>query len=64
MFSILYDRMARLYAYAEVVMDFGNVLKWYPNWSFCSHHSRGSKKWINHKFNGIWRVAKVFHHGK
>ena len=47
MFSILSDRMARSYAYAKVVKEFGDVLKWYPNWYFCSHWNRGSKKWIN-----------------
>ena len=47
MFSILFDRMVRSYAYVEVVMEFDDVLKRYPNWSFSSHSSTSSKKMVN-----------------
>ena len=52
MFSILFDRMARSYAYVEVAMEhameFDDVLKRYPNWSFSSHSSTSSsKKMVN-----------------
>lgn len=44
MFSMLFERIARLFAYAKVVAKLGDVFKWYPTWSFSSHRSNGYKK--------------------